>query len=248
MKAQREQRRAIVIGASSGIGLRLARLLLHDGWSLGVAARREAPLEQLAKDFPGQVVWSRIDVTEEQAAGQLEQLVKKAGGMDLFLYASGVGKMNPNLDPEPEEATLRTNALGFTRMVGAAYRFFARQGHGHIAVITSIAGIRGLGPSPSYSATKALQSTYLEALEQQSHALGVNIRITDIRPGFIDTPLLQGDKFPHTLSADKASRSILKAIYGNRHVAYIDGLWHAVVLLMRLAPRALWCRMNLNHA
>ena len=248
MKAQREQRRAIVIGASSGIGLRLARLLLHDGWSLGVAARREAPLEQLAKDFPGQVVWSRIDVTEEQAAGQLEQLVKKAGGMDLFLYASGVGKMNPNLDPEPEEATLRTNALGFTRMVGAAYRFFVRQGHGHIAVITSIAGIRGLGPAPSYSATKALQSTYLEALEQQSHALGVNIRITDIRPGFIDTPLLHGDKFPHTLSADKASRSILKAIYGNRHVAYIDGLWHAVVLLMRLAPRALWRRMNLNHA
>ena len=91
MKAQREQRRAIVIGASSGIGLRLTRLLLHDGWRLGVAARREAPLEQLAQDFPGQVVWSRIDVTEKQAAGQLEQLVKKAGGMDLFLYASGVG-------------------------------------------------------------------------------------------------------------------------------------------------------------
>lgn len=112
----------------------------------------------------------------------LEQLVKKAGGMDLFLYASGVGKMNPNLEPEPEEVTLHTNALGFTRMVGAAYRYFARQGHGHIAVISSIAGIRGLGPSPSYSATKALQSTYIEALEQQSHAQGINIRFTDIRP------------------------------------------------------------------
>ena len=103
MKKQQECRRAIVIGASSGIGQRLARLLLHDGWHLGVAARREAPLEQLAKDFPGQVVWSCIDVTDAQAADQLEQLIKKAGGMDLFLYASGVGKMNPNLVPEPLE-------------------------------------------------------------------------------------------------------------------------------------------------
>ena len=247
MKIQQAQRRAIIIGASSGIGQRLARLLLHDGWFLGVAARREAPLEQLAKDFPGQVVWNCIDVTDAKAAEELEQLVKKAGGMDLFLYASGVGKMNPNLEPEPEEVTLRTNALGFTRMVGAAYRYFARQGHGHIAVISSIAGIRGLGPSPSYSATKALQSTYIEALEQQSHAQGINIRFTDIRPGFIDTPLLHGDKFPHTLSADKASRSILKAIYSNKHVAYIDGFWHAVVLLMRLVPRALWRRINFNH-
>ena len=243
-----EQRRAIVVGASSGIGHRLARLLLLDGWHLGVAARREAPLEQLAKDFPGQVVWSCIDVTDEQAASGLEQLVKRVGGMDLFLYASGVGKMNPNLDPEPEEVTLRTNALGFTRMVGAAYRYFCRQGYGHIAVITSIAGVRGLGPSPSYSATKALQSTYIEALEQQSRAQGIKIRFTDIRPGFIDTPLLHGDRFPHTLSLDKASGSILKAIYSNRHVAYIDGFWHAAVLLMRLVPRALWRRINLNHA
>ena len=247
MKIQKNTRRAIVIGASSGIGLRLARLLLHDGWLLGVASRREAPLAQLAIDFPGQVVWSSIDVTDAQAAEQLDLLVRKRGGMDLFLYASGVGKMNPNLDPEPEEVTLRTNAVGFTRMVGAAYRYFVRQGSGHIAVITSIAGVRGLGPSPSYSATKALQSTYLEALEQQSHALGLKIRFTDIRPGFIDTPLLHGDQFPHTMSADKASKSILKAVYRNRHVVYIDGFWHAVVLLMRMAPRALWRRINLNR-
>ena len=152
---------------------------------------------------------------------------EESRGMDLFLYVSGVAKMNPNLDPEPEEVTLRTNALGFTRMVGAAYRYFVRQGHDHIAVITLIAGIRGLGPSPSYSATEALQSTYIEALEQLSHAQRINIRFTDIRPGFIDAPLLHGDKFPHTLSADKASRSILKAIYSNKHVAYIDGFWHA---------------------
>ena len=246
MKIQQNQRRAIIVGASSGIGQRLARLLLHDGWYLGVAARREAPLALLAKEFPGQVVWRCLDVTDTQAAGQLEQLVKDTGGMDLFLYASGVGMINSNLDPEPEEVTLRTNALGFTRMVGAAYRYFARYGRGHIAVITSIAGIRGLGPSPSYSATKALQSSYLEALEQQSHVRGLKIRFTDIRPGFIDTPLLHGDKFPHTLSADKASRSILKAIYCNRNVAYIDGFWHVVVMLMRLIPRALWRRMNLH--
>ncbi len=128
MKIQQAQRRAIVIGASSGIGQRLARLLLHDGWFLGVAARRDAPLEQLAKDFPGQVVWNSIDVTDAKAAEGLEQLVKKAGGMDLFLYASGVGKMNPNLDPEPEELTLNTNALGFYENGGGCLPLFRSAG------------------------------------------------------------------------------------------------------------------------
>lgn len=239
-------KRAVVIGASSGIGWQLTRLLIQDGWNVGIAARRKEPLEALKREFPEQVEWSCIDVTREDAAEKLRQLVDKLGGMDLFFYASGVGQRNGTLQPEIEETTLVTNGLGFTRMVGEAYRYFARQGKGHIAVISSIAGTRGLGPSPAYSATKAFQNTYIEALEQQSNARGLRIRFTDIRPGFIDTPLLKGDRFPYTLSVEKASKSILRAVYRQKHVAYIDGVWHAVVVLMRCIPKAVWRRLNLN--
>lgn len=246
-KNRHKGRRAVVIGASSGIGRQLTTLLLQDSWHVGIAARREAPLEALRKEFPGQVAWSRMDVTKEEAAGQLRLLIEELGGMDLFLYVSGVGQRNPTLSPEIEETTLLTNGLGFTRMVGEAYRYFACRGKGQLAVISSIAGVRGLDPSPSYSATKALQNTYIEALEQQSQARGLRIRFTDIRPGFIDTPLLKGDAFPHTLPVDKAARSILKAVYRQQHVAYVDGVWHAVAVLMRCIPKAIWRRLNLNR-
>ena len=82
-------------------------------------------------------------------------------GMDLFFYASGIGKQNRELKEDIELATLQTNGVGFTRMIGEAYRYFASHGGGHIAAITSIAGTKGLGPAPSYSATKAMQNVYL---------------------------------------------------------------------------------------
>lgn len=239
-------RKAVVIGASSGIGKELSKLLLQDGWCVGIAARSREPLEELQSQYPHQVEWVRLDVTKENAPSELYVLLDKLGGMDLFLYASGIGQQNPTLMPEIEEATFLTNGLGFARMVGEAYRYFEQKGGGHIAVISSIAGIRGLGPGSSYSATKAFQNTYIEALEQLSNARGLNIRFTDIRPGFIDTPLLKGGAYPHLLPVDKASQSILKAIYKQKHIAYIDWYWHLVAVLMRCVPRFIWRRLNLN--
>ena len=181
-------KRAIVIGASSGIGREVATLLLEQGWTLGVAARRVELLSSI-----GNVQVEQIDVTADDAVARLQGLIERLGGMDLFFYASGIGKQNRELTEDIELRTVETNALGFTRMIGEAYRYFASQGKGHIAAITSIAGTKGLGPAPSYSATKAMQNVYLQALEQQAHARGLKISFTDIRPGFVDTALLSGD-------------------------------------------------------
>ena len=139
--------RAIVIGASSGIGREVAKLLIQEGWTLGVAARRVEMLQDI-----GNVEVEQIDVTTEDAPARLRSLIEKLGGMDLFFYASGIGKQNRELQQDIEMATMQTNALGFTRMIGEAYRYFAEQGAGHIAAITSIAGTKGLGPAPAYSA------------------------------------------------------------------------------------------------
>lgn len=234
-------KRAIVIGASSGIGREVALLLMKDGWTVGVAARREEPLREL-----GAAAWQQIDVTQDDAAARLRQLIAALGGMDLFFYASGIGKQNRELREDIELATMQTNALGFTRMVGEAYRYFAEQGSGHIAAITSIAGTKGLGPAPSYSATKAMQNVYLQALEQQAHAQGLNIRFTDIRPGFVDTALLNGDfHYPMMLKPEAVAKDIVRTIRNRRHIRVIDWKYRLLTAVWRRIPRCVWRRMKL---
>ena len=234
-------KRAIVIGASSGIGREVAQLLMKDGWTVGVAARREERLKE-----SGAAAWLQIDVTQDNATERLRQLIAALGGMDLFFYASGIGKQNRELCEDIELATMQTNALGFTRMIGEAYRYFAEQGSGHIAAISSIAGTKGLGPAPSYSATKAMQNVYLQALEQQAHARGLNIRFTDIRPGFVDTALLSGDfHYPMMLKPEAVARSIVKAIKRHRHICVIDWKYRLLTALWRWIPRCVWRRMKL---
>lgn len=238
---EKQGKKAIVIGASSGIGLEVAKLLVGAGWTVGVGARRVERMQQI-----GAVAVEQIDVTESNATAALQQLINKTGGMDLFFYASGIGKQNRELHEDIELATMQTNALGFTRMIGAAYRYFALQGNGHIAAITSIAGTKGLGPAPAYSATKAMQTTYLQALEQQSNKRGLDIRITDIRPGFVDTALLSGDvRYPMMLRPERVAKEIVAAINQQSHVRIIDWKYRILTAFWRRIPRFVWRRMKL---
>ena len=151
---------AIIVGASSGIGMEVAKVLLSDGWQLGIAARREDKLLELKAMAPERIKVMAIDVTQPDAGERLLCLIDELGGMDLYFHASGIGRQNRNLEADIELRTMETNAVGFTRMIGTAYRYFAQRDEGHIAAITSIAGTKGLGPAPAYSATKALQATY----------------------------------------------------------------------------------------
>ena len=241
-----EGKKALIIGASSGIGMEVAKLLLADGWKLGVAARREALLQELKAIAPERVEVMTIDVTKPDAGQRLLTLIDQLGGMDLYFHASGIGKQNRTLEADIELRTIDTNAVGFTRMIGTAYRYFAEQGKGHIAAITSIAGTKGLGPAPAYSATKALQATYLQALEQQAYQRGLNIRFTDIRPGFVDTALLSGTfKYPMMMKPEAVARDIVSSIYHRRHVRVIDFRYRVMTFFWRLIPNCIWRRIKL---
>ena len=237
---------AIIVGASSGIGMEVAKVLLSDGWHLGIAARREDKLLELKAMAPERIKVMVIDVTQPDAGERLLCFIDEIGGMDLYFHASGIGRQNRNLEADIELRTMETNAVGFTRMIGTAYRYFAQRGEGHIAAITSIAGTKGLGPAPAYSATKALQATYLQALEQQSRQSGLRIRFTDIRPGFVDTALLNGDfKYPMLLQPAAVARDIVGSIYKRRHVRIIDLRYRILTFFWRLIPNWLWRRFKL---
>ena len=233
--------KAIIVGASSGIGLEVARLFIQRGWTVGVAARRLDLLQTI-----GAADVEQVDVTSADAPEKLMQLVDRLGGMDLFFYASGIGKQNRELTPDIELATVETNGLGFTRMIGCAYRFFAQQGRGHIAAITSIAGTKGLGPAPAYSATQAMQNVYLQALEQQANARKLDIRFTDIRPGFVDTALLSGTfHYPMMLKPQAVAHEIVSAIEHHKHIRVIDWKYRILTAVWRRIPRCIWRRIKL---
>ena len=241
-------KRAVIMGATSGLGYEVARLLLADGWKLGLAGRKEENLKKLQSEFPKQVCIKAIDVKDSNADKELLSLIDELGGMDMYFHSSGIGYQNANLDADIELNTLETNGTGFTRLVGTAFRYFKEKGKGHIAVISSIAGTKGLGVAPAYSATKRFQNTYIDALEQLTGMQKLNIRFTDIRPGFVATSLLNdGKNYPMLMKTPYAAKLIVKALRRNKRIAVIDWKYSILVFFWRLIPRCIWKRMKVKN-
>ena len=241
-------KKVIIIGATSGIGREVALVYIAQGWTLGVAGRREAELESLRAMAPKQVFTQVLDVTKDDAAEHLQSLINKVGGMDLFLLSSGIGKQNYTLETEIELATAATNVDGFIRMTNAAYHYFEKQGHGHLAVISSIAGTKGLGAAAAYSATKGFQHMYIDALDQLSRMQKLNISFTDIRPGFVATPLLKSSKrYPMLMHAPIVALDIVDALRRKKRVAIIDWRFRLLVGFWRLIPKWIWLRLPVKN-
>ncbi len=243
-------KKIVIIGASSGMGMRIATDFARLGWRVGIAARREDRLKAVKDLYPDRIEYMTIDVTAQDAVDRFYKLIELIDGMDYLLYAAGCGWRNPQLDDARDRQTLDVNVVGFTRIVNAAYRYFkdtANLHRGHIAVITSVAGVKGIGISATYSASKRYQWTYLQALDQLAHQQHVNVAITDIRPGFVDTPLLAGDQnYPLLMSIDYVAPRIERAIMRGRRIAVVDSRWAVVTALWRLVPDPLWRRLQLN--
>jgi short-subunit dehydrogenase len=240
-------KRVIIVGATSGIGYEVAKEYVRMGWQVGVSGRRQEVLEQFQATAPDQIKIQSLDVTHEDAADKLLALIGQLGGMDLFLLSSGIGSQNPNLKPEVEINTARTNVEGFMRMVTTAFNYFKENGGGHLAVISSIAGTKGLGSAPAYSATKRFQNTYMDALAQLSRMQRLHITFTDIRPGFVETPLLKDRNYPMLMQANSVAAHIISAIARKKRVAVIDYRYAIMVFFWKLIPSCLWERMSVKN-
>ena len=235
------------MGATSGIGLEVVKVLASKGWQLGVAGRRDDVLQQLKDEVPQVMAVRAIDITRDDAPQLLQQLIDELGGIDLYFHSSGIGYQNPDLDADKELRTVETNSVGFTRMVDAMFNYFAqRPDHqGHIAVISSIARTKGLGAAPAYSATKRYVSHYLECLSQLCTIRRLrHIHLHDIRPGFVRTPLIaDGNRYPMQLDPERVAQSIVRGIERDRSVITVDWRYRLLVAGWRLLPRWLWVRL-----
>lgn len=240
-------KRAIIIGATSGIGLAVSKQLWNDGWTIGIAGRRIERLELIKQELGERVYIAQLDVTKNEASERMLSLISSLGDVDLIFLCSGIGSQNRELTEEIELNTVKTNVEGFTRMIDTAFNYFKKNGGGHIAAVSSIAGTKGLGIAAAYSATKGFQNIYIQCLSQLSSMTKSNIVFTDIRPGFVDTDLLKSGKFPMLLNVDYVAKIIVKALYRKKRVVVVDWKYKILVFFWRMIPRFIWERLNIAN-
>lgn len=243
-------KKIIVIGASSGLGARIATDFARLGFRVGIAARREDRLKDIKALYPDRIAYQTIDVTAPDAVERFYNLIELIDGMDILLFASGIGFQDPELKDSTLTDTLQTNVVGFARIIAAAYKYFrdtANLHPGQIAAITSVAGTKGIGVAAAYSSSKRFQQMFINSLEQLAYRQQVNVKFTDIRPGFVRTPILNDDKdYPMIMSVDYAAPLIEKAILKRKRVAVIDSRWLIVNTLWRMIPQCLWKHISLG--
>lgn len=254
-----------ILGATSGIGEALARLLVREGHSVGITGRRTERLETIKRDIeeassethaggsgrgsghgsahvpgyvPGQVHIQTMDVTQpEEAWDAFLALEAALGHIDVCVLNAGVSNYQGSRTVDVEAHVIQTNAVGFAAMFRRVYERFEQQGWGHLVGVSSVAGLIGYYDSAAYCASKAFVSNYMQGYRQlarRSHAL---IHVTDVRPGYIDTPMTEGKQNMFwVVSADEAAKHMFKAIRQKKARAYVPPRWMLAGWVLRYAP------------
>lgn len=234
----------IIIGASSGIGKGLLKKYATSSNKIAIVARRVSILKELEKQYFPNVITYAADITiQEEISTAIEYFKSQLSTIDLVIVCSGVGEINPELDFGIELPTLNTNVIGWTYVVDSFYNILRQQGCGHLVAITSIGGLRGEAQAPSYSASKAYQINYMEALCKKAYKDGNCIKVTDIRPGLVDTRMAKGDNLFWVMPVDKVVAQIANAIKQTRSKAYVTKRWHLLALIIKHLPYCIYKRM-----
>jgi len=228
-------KKAIIIGATSGIGKELAKLLSIEGYSLGISGRRLHLLEELKTELSTHTYIQDMDVSDSNSIKGLQNLIAAMNGVDLIIISAGTGSVDPDLPWDKEKETIETNVWGFAAMANVAYHHFNQKGSGHLVGISSIAAIRG-GDAPAYSASKAFVSNYLQSLRYVISKSKASITVTDIQPGFVDTAMAKAPNLFWVASPQKAAIQIYETIKKKKKHAYITKRWRLIAWALKLMP------------
>jgi short-subunit dehydrogenase len=237
------KKKAIVIGASSGMGKETAKLLSQEGYTLGLCARRLNLLESLQTELPNSSYIKQIDVTNPNARQQLAELINQMGGLDLIIisissYIDKVNNQSPN-EWKQKERTLDVDAKGFISMADVALEYFKQQGHGHLVGISSTSMLRAPANNPVYSAAKVCISRYMEAQRNYMIQNNMDIQITDVVPGWVaveHSPMGSAPGIYWEISTEEAGQTILAGIKAKKKIVYVPNKVWIVACILRWLP------------
>lgn len=237
-------KKAVVIGASSGMGRELAKVLALNGYSVGLVARRLNLLSELARELPGPVFVKAIDVSKPaEAMPLLRELIAEMDGVELFVVTAGTGFINRDLDWGRERDTIDVNVAGVAAVINVAVEHLQARGSGQIVGVSSVAALRGNGEAPAYNASKAFISSYLQGLRHKFSKLKLPIVVTDVQPGFVHTAMAKGDGLFWVASPEKAARQIFAAIRKRKSHVYVTKRWRIIAWFLKAAPDWLYHRL-----
>ena len=243
-------KRAIIVGASSGIGEALAGRLTQGGCRVALVARRQDALCALADRLNADARMPLASAFPHDARdiatvpALFTDITQELGGLDLIIYAAGVmPRVEPDQYPTDLDAdTIATNLTGAVAWLNEAAQRFSKSRSGTIVGISSVAGDRGRRKNTVYGATKAALNVYLEALYNQLGVRGV--AVVTIKPGPIATPMTQGLKLPLMISVDQAAQEILAAAHSGERIAYVPAKWRLIMKVLCLIPAPLFKYLN----
>ena len=234
----------VIIGATSGIGKALFIKYANLDNRIGIVGRRANLLDELCLEYPSKTITAKADITNlEEIEQAIHALHKELEYIDLAIVCSGIGDINATLEYNVERLTIDTNITGWTFVIDRLYNIFVQQGHGHLVAITSAGGLRGEPIAPAYSASKAYQINYMEALRKKAYKSGSQIYVTDIRPGLVNTAMAKGEGLFWVMPVEKVANQIITAIHKNKYKAYVTKRWHILAIINKNLPFALYKRM-----
>jgi short-subunit dehydrogenase len=234
----------IIIGATSGIGNGLLKEYATSENKVGIVGRRKDILKEIEADYPANIFPFAADITQtDQTDRAITYFQSKLATIDLVFVCSGTGELNPLLDFKLEYPTLQTNVVGWTYLMDCFYNILRQQGFGHLVAITSIGGLRGEAQAPAYSASKAYQINYLEAMRKKAYKECRAVNITDIRPGLVDTRMAKGENLFWVMPVEKVVSQIADGIKQKKSKVYITKRWHILAIINKNLPYFLYKKM-----
>ena len=234
----------VIIGATSGIGKALFEKYANESNRIGIIGRRAHLLDKLYQKYPSKTIPTKADIINlEEIEQAINALHKEMEYIDLAIVCSGTGDINATLDYSIERPAIDTNIVGWTFVIDMLYHILEQQGHGHLVAITSAGGLRGEPMAPAYSATKAYQINYMEALRKKAFKNGGHIIVTDIRPGLVDTAMAKGKGLFWVMPVEKVARQIISAIRKKKSKAYVTRRWHILAIINKNLPFFLYKRL-----
>ena len=235
-----------ITGASSGIGKSLAIKFANEGWQVAVSARRESLLKELS-DTNSNIHSFPLDVTDSEKCKDVStEIINKLENIEICIFCTGIHdpKSEKSLDLEKVRKIMEVNFFGTVNSINSVYDYFKKKRSGHISMVSSVAGYRGLPAGGAYCASKSALTTFAESLYFDLKRF--NVRVSVVHPGFIKTPMTDQNDFPMPMikSPEFAADEMFKGLtQSNAFEIHFPKQFTFIMKILKIMPNWLYLKL-----